>query len=171
MKITDFLQPQNIRTGLLCSSKKRAFGLICSLISPQTEESEITCFEALFNREKMGNTGINNGIAIPHAKLAVGDKPVAVFLQLDTPIKYESADHRDVDLIFAILIPETCCSSCSALLPYLAECFSDKNLCKQLRLAKNPEEVWSIFVAFDHSEHQDDQAEQVEEIKESEQTR
>lgn len=163
MKITDFLNKENIRTGLLCSSKKRVFELICSIISSQTEEQENTCFEAICQRERMGNTGLNNGIAIPHAKLAVGDKPIAVFLQLDTPIKYDSADHRDVDLIFAILIPQDCCSSCSALLPYLAECFSDKNLCKQLRLAKNPEEVWAIFTAFDH-------AEMLEETKESEQT-
>ncbi|MFC0322691.1 PTS IIA-like nitrogen regulatory protein PtsN [Gallibacterium melopsittaci] len=159
MKITDFLKKENIRTGLLCSSKKRVFELICNIVSSQIEEQENSCFEAICHRERMGNTGLNNGIAIPHAKLSVGDKPVAVFLQLDTPIKYDSADHRDVDLIFAILIPETCCPSCSPLLPYLAECFSDKNLCKQLRLAKSPDEVWSIFLAHDHAEVVEDQQE------------
>ncbi|AWX14446.1 PTS IIA-like nitrogen-regulatory protein PtsN [Mergibacter septicus] len=149
MQITQLLDINNIRQGLISSSKKRIFELIANLIAEQTGDDPIACFEALCTREKMGNTGINNGIAIPHAKLPQGDNPIAVFCQLENPIEYEAPDHRQVDLIFAVMIPEACCGKCASILPSLAERLSDKNLCKQLRAASNIEEIWTAFTLSD----------------------
>lgn len=161
MQFTQLLNINNIRQGLLCSSKKRIFELIANTISEQSGDDELACFEALFAREKMGNTGINNGIAIPHAKLPQGDAPIAVFCQLENPIDYDAPDHRQVDLIFAVMIPQACCGDCAKILPTLAERLSDKTLCKQLRCATSVEEIWSVFNLSDQQwqAKQDNQAE------------
>lgn len=91
-KLTEFLSPENVRQGVLISSKKRALELVGKIVAESINQTEqqsealcpIECFGNLFKREKLGTTGLNQGIALPHAKLpACGDieltKPIAVF--------------------------------------------------------------------------------------------
>ncbi len=89
----------------------------------QLENAEQLCFECLLSREKMGNSGLGNGIAMPKARIPEGNQPLAVFIHLDSPVDYESADHRDVDLILAILVPEQLCERYISALPEIAEKF------------------------------------------------
>ncbi|AAU38324.1 MULTISPECIES: PTS IIA-like nitrogen regulatory protein PtsN [Basfia] len=169
VKFTEILSPENIRQGIICSSKKRLLEVISDIVTKrfnlQEEEigyhiEQLECFETLLSREKLGCTSLGNGIAMPRAKLPIGDKPVAVFLQLASPVNYEAPDKRDVDLVLAILIPEKCCAAYSPYLPELAERFSDKMLCKQLRAAQSADEIWQIFQYMDNClhEHTDDTA-------------
>lgn len=157
MKFTQLLQPQNIRQGAICSSKKRTLEMIGRIIAEQLnieDFNDIQCFENLIAREKLGNTAIGNGVAMPRARLPKGDKPVALFLQLETPIDYDALDRREVDLILAVMIPEMLCASYTAILAELAEKLTDKSLCKQLRSAKSADEIWQIFEYSDnHREH------------------
>ncbi|TCP97742.1 phosphotransferase IIA-like nitrogen-regulatory protein PtsN [Cricetibacter osteomyelitidis] len=165
-KLTQFLLPQNIRQGILCSSKKRALEMVVDIVAEQLGLDEQLCFEQIFSREKMGCTGIGGGIALPHAKLPQGDKPIAVFLQLATPVDYHSADRREVDLIYALLIPAQSCSVCASVLPDLAKQLSDKALNKQLRAAQSADEIWEIFQYFDaYNENKSEVAEIETEIK------
>nr|WP_180334840.1 PTS IIA-like nitrogen regulatory protein PtsN [Necropsobacter massiliensis] len=153
MTFTQLLTPDNIRQGVVCSSKKRVFEMIGRIVAPQLElpDSEHCGFDYLFNREKLGNSGLGNGVAMPKGRLPEENKPIAVFLQLDTPINYEAADHREVDLIFALFIPAQRCAEFSqSVLPELAEKLLDKTLCKQLRSAQSAEEIWQIFAHADH---------------------
>ncbi|PJG83208.1 PTS IIA-like nitrogen-regulatory protein PtsN [Caviibacterium pharyngocola] len=155
MKFTEILPLEHIRQGLVCSSKKRVFETIDRIMAPilqaQGQEGEHYCFDCLFNREKLGNSGLGNGVAMPKGRLPFGDKPIAVFLQLETPVDYETSDHRDVDLILALLIPAGICADFSqSILPELAERLTDKNLCKQLRSAQSAEEIQQIFEYADH---------------------
>ena len=149
MKITEVLLPQNIRQGILCSSKKRVFEVIANIAAEQGGFDPHLCFENLCAREKLGCTGLGGGIAMPHAKLPDGDKAIAVFLQLGAPVDFAVVDRREVDLFFALLIPEQCCETFKANLTQLAERLVDKSLCKQLRNAKSAGEIWEIFAHAD----------------------
>ena len=57
-------------------------------------------------REKLGSTGFGRGVAIPHARIAGINRPVAAFLRLETPVKFDAADAMPVDLVFGLLSPE-----------------------------------------------------------------
>ncbi|MGC7589482.1 PTS IIA-like nitrogen regulatory protein PtsN [Bisgaard Taxon 46] len=162
-KFTELLKPENIRQGIICSSKKRVFETITAVVADQVqlENAEQCCFECLFNREKLGNSGLGNGVAMPKARIPNGDKPIAVFLQLDTPVEYDAADHRDVDLIFALLIPEQICAEYIAKLPEIAENLSDKTLCKQLRTALSADEIWKIFEHYDQTQDVETEVEEI----------
>lgn len=120
LKFTQLLSPENLRQGVVCSSKKRAFETICHIVakqlceqSPQEQETmpaeqcekqKEACFESLLAREKLGNSSLGNGVALPKARLSEDrTTPAAVFLQLETPIGYDSEDHREVDLILLYL--------------------------------------------------------------------
>ncbi|VGM96395.1 Nitrogen regulatory protein [uncultured Avibacterium sp.] len=168
-KFTQLLSPENIRQGLVCSSKKRVFETISRIVADQIhgeDDPEHSSFDCLFNREKLGNSGLGNGVAMPKGRLHTGNKPIAVFLQLATPIDYEAADHRDVDLIFALLIPAEACGEFSqSVLPELAEKLLDKSLCKQLRAAQSAEEIWQIFEYADNHSDDEQESEQEAELK------
>lgn len=154
MKFTELLTPENIRQGVVCSSKKRVFEMIARIIAEYSNTDaagELQYFESLCGREKLGNTAFGNGVAMPRARLAVGDKPIAVFLQLGTAIDYDTGDNREVDLLFAIMIPEQICADYVDVLAELTERLSDKNLCKQLRAAHSEQEIWQIFTYADHN--------------------
>ncbi len=69
--------------------------------------SERAIFETLLERERLGSTGVGQGIAIPHGKLGDIDRLYGLFARLDTPIDFESVDDQPVDLVFLLLAPET----------------------------------------------------------------
>lgn len=166
MKLTTFLSPTNIRQGIELSSKKRALEVIGQIVAEhinqqgnpeqeiETHLCPIECFSCLFKREKLGSTGINQGVALPHAKLPeisnfVLEQPIAVFLQLAKPINYEATDNKDVDLIYAILFSEESCAKYKHCLSEIATKLSDKTLLKQLRSAESIEDIWQTLQRFD----------------------
>ena len=122
------------------------------------ENGEQACFECLFEREKLGNSGLGNGVAMPKAKLpaTASDKILAVFMQLDGPVDYDAADNKPVDIVFAVLVPENLCQEYIPVLAELNEKLTDKNLIKQLRSAQSADEIWQIFECADHSEESED---------------
>lgn len=161
MKLTEFLVPDNIHYGIFLSSKKRALEVIgkfvADYLNQNSENAEnedplcpVACFSNLFKREKLGTTALNNGIALPHSKLPECahlsiEKPIAIFLRLEEPIDFDAEDHKEVDLIYAILFPEQNCESYRSALTELSQKLSDKNLLKQLRAAESAEDIWHIF--------------------------
>lgn len=168
MKLTEFLAPQDIRQGVEISSKKRALELIGQIVADKLNQQSdssienervcpVACFSHLFKREKLGSTGINQGVALPHAKLPENvvmseKKPIAIFLQLAQPIDYESNDNKEVDLIYAVLFPESSCAEYKSCLPEMAKSLSDKVLLKQLRAAESSDEIWQILQHFDQQD-------------------
>lgn len=168
-KLTEFLSPENIRQGVLVSSKKRALELVGKIVSEslntskyltETDENSeeicpIDCFSQLFKREKLGTTGLNQGIALPHAKLPacntlILEKPIAVFLQLEEAVDYEAQDNKEVDLIYAIMFPENSCEQYKHCLVEIAQQLTDKTLLKQLRAANSAEDIWQILIYADN---------------------
>ncbi|MDU8924014.1 PTS sugar transporter subunit IIA [Pasteurellaceae bacterium LIM206] len=161
MKFTEILTPDNIRQGIVCSSKKRLLEIIADLAVQQIHQdvdlnslqavNELQCFENLCSREKLGCTALSNGVAMPRAKLPIeSDKVFAVFLQLGTPLNYDSPDKREVDLVFAVFIPENICPTYAQTLQQLSARFADKNFCKQLRAAQSEQEIWQLFEYADN---------------------
>jgi PTS system nitrogen regulatory IIA component len=88
-------------------------------------------FEAILTREKMGSTGIGNGIAIPHGKLEEDTlRAVGVFVQLETPIAFDAIDNQPVDLLFALLVPADQTKTHLHTLSLVAKRLADKTICR-----------------------------------------
>ncbi len=129
------LSEQKTRPGKSSASWRRKE---CSL-PPQV------VFEAILTREKMGSTGIGNGIAIPHGKLEEDTlRAVGVFVQLETPIAFDAIDNQPVDLLFALLVPaDQTKTHLHTLSP--AKRLADKTICRRLRAAQSDEELYQII--------------------------
>src|SRR3954468_9390318 len=106
MPLTDLVAPNAIVPALKVNGKKQAIQELAGRAAKLTGQNERLIFETLMQREKLGSTGVGNGIAIPHGKLAKLEKLVGLFARLDRPIDFEALDGQQVDLIFLLLAPE-----------------------------------------------------------------
>ncbi|WP_372870319.1 PTS IIA-like nitrogen regulatory protein PtsN [Shewanella sp.] len=127
-------------------SKKKVLELISDLAAaqyPSLSSQEI--FESLLAREKMGSTGIGNGIAIPHGRLGNIDKPLAVLIKCEEAIGYDAIDKQPVDILFALLVPSDQCQQHLSTLAAMAEKLNDKQVLKQLRKSHDEKELYQVI--------------------------
>jgi PTS system nitrogen regulatory IIA component len=148
MQINQVLSLNCTKSAVQCTSKKRALELISQIAAEQTGHSSTELFECMLNREKMGSTGIGNGIAIPHARMKTeADKAVAILVQCQEPIEFDAIDNKPVDLLFALLVPDAQCKEHLKTLSSMAERLSNKQTLKQLRAAQSDEELFEIMIS------------------------
>ena len=105
MKLSDVLAPENVVLDLDASSKSSLLRTLSAIAAKQLGIGDAVIFAALNNREKLGSTGIGEGIAIPHAAIPDLKKPFALFARLSKPVDFEAIDENPVDIIAVLLVP------------------------------------------------------------------
>ena len=103
MEIIDLLNTESVISNLRATSKKQALQDLAKRASSITGLHERAVFDVLMEREKLGTTGVGNGIAIPHGKLPSLDRLYGLFARLERPVDFHSIDEQPVDLIFLLL--------------------------------------------------------------------
>ncbi|MCR9261553.1 MAG: PTS sugar transporter subunit IIA [Pseudomonadaceae bacterium] len=121
--ISALINADNVHCHVDASSRKRVLQLAAELIGDATLPAD-TLFDALMARERLGSTGLGDGIAIPHCRSDCDAMRVG-FISLATPIDYEASDGEDVDLLFILVVPEDEQHAHLHALAQLAEVFSD----------------------------------------------
>src|SRR5947207_13829469 len=106
MPLTQLVAPNAIIPALKVNGKKQALQELAAKAAELSGQNERTIFETLLQREKLGPTGVGNGIAIPHGKLPKLNKLFGLFARLDRPVDFEALDGQAVDLVFLLLAPE-----------------------------------------------------------------
>ena len=134
MPILDLLAPNFVFHNFQVGSKKRTLDYISTIISDNAANvSHDDVFSGLIERERLGSTGIGEGIAIPHCRLDKIDKAMGLFIKLDNPVDFDAIDKQPVDLVFALVVPSNCCDEHLNTLAQLAELFSEASNREQLR--------------------------------------
>ncbi|RUO71929.1 PTS IIA-like nitrogen regulatory protein PtsN [Idiomarina ramblicola] len=147
MQLSELLSPDCTKCAVEGASKKRLLETISQIVAPKL--SGITrhdIFESLLNRERLGSTGIGLGIAIPHGRLSNANHPVAVLLTLDEPVEFDSIDNQPVDIIFALLVPESEHENHLQTLASVARRMNDKDCTRALRQADSDKALYQLFV-------------------------
>ncbi len=137
MKFIDLLDPHCIIEKLDATSKKQALQDLAKRAAEITGLRERTIFDVLLERERLGTTGVGNGIAIPHGKLPGLDKMYGFFARLNEPIDFDSVDDSQVSIIFLLLTPDVAGADHLKALTLISRLLRDKQLCKNLLSAKN----------------------------------
>ena len=146
MKISDILSPECVFPNMDCHSKKDALDTLAKTIADSdSATSQTEVFDCLITRERLGSTGLGNGIAIPHGRLKHGKKTIAAFIQLDAGVDYDAVDKAPVDLLFALIVPEDSTDEHLQILAALAEMFSDTAIISNLRQSRTSTEIYSIL--------------------------
>jgi len=106
MDLSDLIDTSAIMPALKANSKKQLLQLLAEKAAAVTGIPEREVFDTILQRERLGSTGVGNGIAIPHGKLAAVKRITGIFARLETPVDFESLDDQPVDLVFLLLAPE-----------------------------------------------------------------
>ena len=146
MELEDLVQPEGVVAHLKVTSKKQALQELSERAAKITGLSERAIFETLLERERLGSTGVGQGIAIPHGKLPEIDRLHGLFARLDTPIDFESVDDQPVDLIFLLLAPETAGADHLKALAGVSRMLRNESIAERLRGAKNDEALYAMLV-------------------------
>ncbi|MCK7551507.1 MULTISPECIES: PTS IIA-like nitrogen regulatory protein PtsN [Marinobacter] len=144
LTIETILSPELTLCRVAASSKKRVLEFIAELVNQQDATlSETQIFNNLISRERLGSTGIGEGIAIPHCRLEGLDRVIGVLLTLEDGVSFDAIDNQPVDLVFALIVPKEATSEHLELLSQLAEKFNDRNFCDQLRQCSDAPALFS----------------------------
>ncbi len=143
--LSNLLTTQQVLLDLDASSKKRVFEQAGILFENYLGLARSTIFDSLFAREKLGSTGLGQGVAIPHGRIKGLKQAVGAFMRLATPVPFDSPDGRPVDLLFVLLVPEQATELHLQILSELAQHFSDRIFREKLQTAADPSAVVALF--------------------------
>src|SRR5476651_2882430 len=130
--ISKILLPGNILLDTESTSKKRVFERVGLLFENNQQVARSLVFDSLFARERLGSTGLGQGVAIPHGRIKGLREAVAAFVRLATPVPFDAPDGKPVNLMFVLLVPEQATEQHLQILSELAQMFSDRELREQL---------------------------------------
>lgn len=143
MHINSLLAQARCCAKLPCSSKKRALEKLAGLIAQSTPGiSTEVLFSHLINRERLGSTGVGEGIAIPHCRFETQGATIGALITLAEPIEFDSVDNRPVDIIFAMLVPTDANEQHLLTLASLAEALQSASFVARLREASTDAELY-----------------------------
>jgi nitrogen PTS system EIIA component len=145
MPLTDLVAPNAIVPALKVNGKKQAIQELAAKAAKLSGQNERVIFDTLMQREKLGSTGVGNGIAIPHGKLPKLEKLFGLFARLDRPIDFEALDGQPVDLIFLLLAPEAAGADHLKALARVARLLRDANVVRKLRDSRDAEALYAVL--------------------------
>jgi PTS system nitrogen regulatory IIA component len=150
MKIADMLKKEFVSTSLQSKDKEEALSELCSLFANgKVKFNHGAMVKALLEREKLGTTGIGDGIAIPHGKLTDLDDMYVAFGKSDTGIPFEAMDGKPVHLFFLLVAPEQSTGQHLKTLAKLSRMLKDVQFRKDLLGAGTSEELYRIITEKD----------------------
>ncbi len=145
MEIFQLLSPDGVIANLKANSKKQALQELSARAAKITGQHERAIFDTLLERERLGTTGVGNGIAIPHGRLAGLDRLYGLFARVERPVDFDSIDEMPVDLVFLLLAPESAGADHLKALARVSRLLRDKAVCEKLRGAESADAIYALL--------------------------
>jgi PTS system nitrogen regulatory IIA component len=146
--IAKLLPASNIVLDLEVSSKKRLFEQAGLLFENNQGVARSLVFDSLFARERLGSTGLGQGVAIPHGRIKGLKEAVGAFVRLSTPVTFDAPDGQPVGMLFVLLVPEQANETHLQILSELAQMFSDRDFRQQLSGEPDAQSLHNIFATW-----------------------
>ena len=145
MEVSDLLPQDGVLASMKAGSKKQALQELSARAADITGLHERQIFDVLLERERLGTTGVGQGIAIPHGKLRDLKRLYGVFARLETPIDFDSIDDEPVDLIFLLLAPESAGADHLKALARVSRLLRNSEFCQKLRGSAEPDAIYALL--------------------------
>ena len=145
MNISDLLAPDSVIPALKVQTKKQLLQELAERAAHQTGIPEKRIFETWIERERLGTTGVGQGIAIPHGRMAEVTRITGVFARLEGGIDYEAVDSQPVDLVFMLLAPENAGADHLKALARVARLLRDQDTANKLRAARDAQALYAVL--------------------------
>jgi PTS system nitrogen regulatory IIA component len=147
----ELITPASIIANLRASNKKQALQELARKASELTGQHERMIFDVLLERERLGTTGVGQGIAIPHGKLANLDRVYGLFARLERPIDFDAIDEQPVDLMFLLLAPEQAGADHLKALARVSRLLRDHAVCEKLRGSTSADALYALLTQTEAS--------------------
>jgi PTS system nitrogen regulatory IIA component len=145
MEIADLLTPAAVIPNLRSANKRQALQELAKRAAALTGRQERVIFEVLLERERLATTGIGNGTAIPHGRLADLPRLYGLFARLEKAIPFEAIDDQPVDLIFLLLTPDNAGADHLKALARISRLLRDKAICDKLRGTDRADALYALL--------------------------
>ncbi|MEO9615561.1 MAG: PTS IIA-like nitrogen regulatory protein PtsN [Nitratireductor sp.] len=147
MDLSDLIEVPAVLPALKANSKKQVLQLLAEKASAVTGLPEREIFDTILQRERLGSTGVGNGIAIPHGKLPGVDAITGVFARLETPVDFEALDDQPVDLVFLLIAPEGAGADHLKALSRIARVLRDGDTVAKIRGTKDATAIHTFLAS------------------------
>jgi PTS system nitrogen regulatory IIA component len=148
-QISRLLPVSNVVLDMQASSKKRVFEQVGLLFENNQGLARATVFDSLFARERLGSTGLGQGVAIPHGRIRGLKEAVAAFVRVAEPIAFDAPDGRPVSLLVVLLVPEQATQQHLDILSELAQMLSDRAFRDNLTQAGDPSVAHTLLAQWE----------------------
>ena len=145
MEIADLLSPDAVLAHVKATTKKQVLQEMAHKAAMLTRLPERRIFDTLIEREKLGSTGMGQGIAIPHGRIPGIEKMTGLFAQLDHPVDFDSMDDQPVDLVFLLLAPEGAGADHLKALARVSRLLRNQAVCEKLRAAPQAATLFALL--------------------------
>src|SRR3569833_3430710 len=145
MTLTDLIAANAVIPALKVNGKKQALAELAARAAELTGQFVCLFFEILMQREKLGSTGVGNGVAIPHGKLPKLGRLFGLFARLERGIDFEALDGQPVDLIFLLLAPEAAGADHLKALARVARLLRDPEIARKLRDSRDADALYAVL--------------------------
>lgn len=146
MQLADILVPEGVRVIGSLTSKKRLFQELAEIAASLTSLGAGDLFDALQERESLGPTGVGNGVALPHARVAGVEQVTSVFLRLEKPLAFDAVDRQPVDLVFALFAPHDAGVDHLKALALASRKLRNTTVCTKLRANSDPATLYAVLI-------------------------
>jgi PTS system nitrogen regulatory IIA component len=147
--IAKLLPASNILLDTDLTSKKRVFEQAGLLFENNQQVARNVVFDSLFAREKLGSTGLGQGVAIPHGRIKGLKAAAGAIIRMQNPIPFDAPDGQNVRLAFVLLVPERATDEHLQILSELAQMFCDKPFREKLFTVATPDDFLQLITQWD----------------------
>ncbi len=148
-RLTRLLAPTNLLVGLSVTSKKRLFEQIGLLFENVHGIERGRVFDSLFARERLGSTGLGEGVAIPHGRIKGLREARVAMVRLAEPIAFDAPDGQPVSLLLFLLVPEHATEEHLEILSEVAELLSDPVMRQALMTETDTTRLFDTLCAWE----------------------
>jgi PTS system nitrogen regulatory IIA component len=148
-QISQLLPLSNVIVDLDVSSKKRVFEQAGLLFENTNQIARSQVFDSLFAREKLGSTGLGQGVAIPHGRIKGLREAIAALVTMKEAIPFHAPDGQPVNIACILLVPEKATDKHLQILSELAQMFSDKQFRDSILKCKNAAEIYKLITDWE----------------------
>lgn len=145
MDLSDLVEASAVMPALKANSKKHLLQLLAEKAAGATGLAEREIFDTVLQRERLGSTGVGNGIAIPHGKLPGVSRITGVFARLETPVDFDALDDQPIDLVFLLLAPESAGADHLKALSRIARVLRDPETVAKIRGTRDAAAIHALL--------------------------
>ena len=146
--VAELFSAEDVLLDLDAKDKAGVFEEVARLFERRHGIAPVVVVEKLTARERIGSTGLGNGVAVPHARVDGLSQAVVAIVRTRSPIPFDAADNKPVSEIIVFLVPKQSTDQCLSILAEIAQMFSDQGFLQRLRTCTSATQVHDLFAGW-----------------------